>query len=187
MWRSRTLWLRLPVQDFSGVLCTFISKAISCLYRNNNSYCGLICRQVVGIVLVLMGQALQFNVSPDLISESSCSVDSTNSSQLPCLLENNPELRNLTNLDPSSEIPKDFSHALLLYDSLAVAVLLLLVVGFRPNFKRLAMERRANVLAKLQHDSSSPSTSLPSTHSERITARTSGHPQNRFSSASTKL
>ena len=142
----------------------------------------------MGIVLVLLGQGLQFNLSPDLLSESACAVDSTNSSQLPCLLENNPELRNLTDLDRSSEIPKDFTHALLLYDGLAVAVLFLLVVAFRPKFKRLEMERRATLLAKLQHESSTPNTSLPSTHSERIAAKgTTGPSQNRLSSASTKL
>ena len=144
-------------------------------------------RQVMGIVLVLLGQALQFNLHPGLISESVCAVGSTNSSQLPCLLENNPELRNLTNLDLSSEIPKDFTHALLLYDGLAFAVLLLLILAFRPKFKRLEMERRAVFLAKLQRDTSTPNTSLPSTRGEQVTTKSSELPQNRLSSVSTKL
>ena len=142
----------------------------------------------MGIVLVLLGQALQFDLPLGLISESVCSVDSTNSSHLPCLLKNNPELRNLTNLDRSAEIPKDFTHALLLYDGLAFAVLLLFVVAFRPKLRRLEMERRATVLAKLQHDPSTPNTSLPSTHGEHVTGRSSNElPPNRFSSVSTKL
>ena len=141
----------------------------------------------MGIVLVLLGQGLQFNLSPDMLSKSVCAVGSTNSSELPCLLENNPELQNLTDLDRSAEIPRDFTHALLLYDGLAVAVLLLLVVAFRPKFKRLEMERRATLLAKLQHESSTPNTSLPSTHSERIATRGTGPSQNRLSSVSTKL
>ena len=141
----------------------------------------------MGIVLVLLGQTLQFDLPLGLISESVCSADSTNSSQLPCLLENNPELRNLTDLDRSAEIPKDFTHALLLYDGLSFAVLLLFVVAFRPKLKRLEMERRAKVLAKLQHESSSPNTSLPSTGREHVTSRASELPQNRYSSVSTKL
>ena len=141
----------------------------------------------MGIVLVLLGQGLQFNLSSDQLSESVCAADSTNSSNLPCLLDNNPELRNLTNLDRSVEFPKDFTHALLLYDGLAVAVLILLVVAFRPKFKRLEMERRATLLAKLQHDSATPNTSLPSKHTERIAAKGNESSQNRISSISTKL
>lgn len=144
-------------------------------------------RQVMGIVLVLLGQGLQFNLSPDLLSESVCAADSTNSSKLPCLLENNPQLSNLTDLDRSTELPKEFTHALLLYDGLAVAVLILLVVAFRPKFKRLEMEKRATLLAKLQRDSATPNTSLPSTHTERIATKGNGPSQNRISSVSTKL
>lgn len=142
----------------------------------------------MGIILVLLGQGLQFNLSPELLSESVCAADSTNSNQLPCLLENNPELRNLTNLDRSAEFPKDFTHALLLYDSLGVAILLLLVFAFRPKFKRLEMERRATLLAKLQHDSSTPNTRLPATSNEPDVANGAAGPnQNRIVSASTKL
>lgn len=147
-----------------------------------------ISRQVMGIILVLLGQGLQFNVSPDSLSESVCAADSTNSSKLPCLLENNPDLRNSSNLDRSAEFPQDFTHALLLYDGLAVAVLFLLVVAFRPKFKRLEMERRATLLAKLQHETTTPNTSLPSTHAERVVAsRGNESSQNRISSISTKL
>ncbi len=142
----------------------------------------------MGIVLVLLGQGLQFNLSPDQLSESVCAADSINSGTLPCLLDNNPELpRNSTDLDRSTELPKDFTHALLLYDGLAVAVLLLLVVAFRPQFKRLEMERRATLLAKLQHDSTTPNTSLPSTHTERIATKENESSQSRISSVSTKL
>jgi hypothetical protein len=142
----------------------------------------------MGIVLVLLGQGLQFNLSSDQLSKSVCAADSTNSSKLPCLLDNNPELpHNSTNLDRSIELPKDFTHALLLYDGLAVAVLLLLVVAFRPKFKRLEMERRATLLAKLQHDSTTPNTSLPSTHTERIATKGNESSQSRISSVSTKL
>ena len=139
----------------------------------------------MGIILVLLGQALQFDLPPYLISESVCAVDTTNSSQLPCLLENTPELRNSTVLDPSSEIPKDFTYALLLYNGLAFTILVLFVVAFRPKYKRLEMEKRAAVLSKLQGDPSTPNTSLPSTRREHVTDQSSA--QNRFSSVSTKL
>lgn len=138
----------------------------------------------MGIVLVLLGQALQFDLPLGLISESVCSVDSTNSSHLPCLLE----LQNLTDLDRSTKRPKDFTHALLLYDGLAFAVLLLFVVAFKPKLRRLEMERRAMLLSKLQYDSSTPNTSLPSTRGEHVTGRLSNElPPSRFSSVSTKL
>ena len=141
----------------------------------------------MGIVLTLLGQGLQFDLSPELIPESVCSLDSTNSSQLPCLVENNPSLRNLSDLDLSSEIPKDFTHALLLYDGMAFLTLCLLVFAFRPKFKRLEMEKRATILAKLQSESSTPNTSLPATRRDQATRKTSDLPQNRISSLSTKL
>ena len=143
----------------------------------------------MGIVLVLLGQELEFDVSRESISESVCSLGSTNSSQLPCLVENDPSLSNITHLDLSAEIPQDFTHALLFYDGLAFAVLCLLVLAFRPKYKRLEMEKRATFLAKLQSETSTPNsnTNLPATRREQATVKTSDIPQNRISSVSTKL
>ena len=60
----------------------------------------------------------------------------------------------------SVDTPKDLTYALLIYVGIGFLVLILLVAGFHPNLKRLEVEKRAQMLAKLQQET--PSTSASS-------------------------
>ena len=108
--------------------------------------------QVTGIVLVLIGQALQFELPLSQQSHSQCGLEASNTSQLLCLRD-----ANSSSTDYSAEPPQNFEHALLFYAGLGVLVLMLLTFGFRPTYERLEMEKRANALSKLQFGSASSS------------------------------
>ena len=113
----------------------------------------------MGIVLVLVGQAVQFDVPPGLRHHSQCSIPPiVGNSSHNCLSDLYPS--NSSSPDDLVDTPKDLTFALLIYVGIGVAVLILLVVAFRPKLKRLEVEKRAQMLAKLQQET--PSTSVSS-------------------------
>ena len=106
----------------------------------------------MGIVLVLVGQAVQYNAPSD---HSKCAIEPI-TANYSCL----PGHRNSSMPIDSVDNPKDLTYALLIYVGIGFLVLVLLVTGFRPNLKRLEVEKRAQMLAKLQQET--PSTSASS-------------------------
>ena len=109
----------------------------------------------MGIILVFVGQTVQYDVSPD---HSKCAIEpiSSNSTTYSCL---SPQYNSSMPVD-SVDTPKDLTYALLIYVGIGFLVLILLVAGFHPNLKRLEVEKRAQMLAKLQQET--PSTSASS-------------------------
>ena len=109
----------------------------------------------MGIILVLIGQALQQDLQPvSKRAQSQCQVQlSANSSSLLSCHQSNG-----TNSNTSNDI-KDLTHPLLIYCALGVSMLILLVVAFRPKYKRIEAEERALMLAKLQYQQDTPSAS----------------------------
>lgn len=132
--------------------------------------CSLLCRQVMGAVLVLAGPILS-----DVVEENSaCLVHEVpNSSSLHCLFSSN------SSSSPEKVVSRDFTNALLLYMAVGTMALLLLVTLFRPKYRRLEMEQRAEgILQRLrgpEHNppslsSASPSSSFPHAHSGLVKA-----------------
>lgn len=96
-------------------------------------------RQVMGIVLVLISQLLQTDISTE---HAKCQTQDshTNTSTLPCSSSFYSD--NSTTL--SSEItPKDFGHATLLYLFLMAGLFLLFVITFHPKYRRVEAEKTA--------------------------------------------
>lgn len=109
----------------------------------------------MGIVLVLIGQAIRQDV---VTTNSKCGVGPvSNSTTLHCRLSNS------TSSQPwQQEDAMDFTYPLLLYLVVGALALLVMAFLFRPKYKRLEMERRAALLAKLQDDDVTPSSSVTS-------------------------
>ena len=111
----------------------------------------------MGIVLVLIGQAITQDV-PDAV-ESGCEVRGvTNSTSLQCRVYN----ASSKPWQQEQPLPMDFTYPLILYVVLGVLAWLALVLLFRPKYKRLEMEERAEVLSKLQEGSDTPASSVAS-------------------------
>lgn len=111
----------------------------------------------MGIVLVLIGQAIQQDVVSGL---SACGVSEIpNSTSLPCHLYNSSTKPWTDDQFP----PTDFTYPLILYIVVGCLSLLAMVVLFRPRYKRLEMEGRATeILSRLQEDSNTPASSIAS-------------------------
>lgn len=116
----------------------------------------------MGIVLVLIGQAIQQDT---ITPNSSCGVGTiSNSTSLPC------RRSNATKHGLDTVTPKDFTYPLLVYLVVGVTALLAMAALFRPKYKRLEMEGRAALLAKLQHDEdATPASSVASLPSAKGT------------------
>ena len=111
---------------------------------------------MVGIVLVLVGQAIQQDV---VTANSKCGVNPvSNATSLHCRVYNSS--RPWEEIDPVS--PMDFTYPLLLYLVVGAVALIAMAVLFRPKYKRLEMESRAALLAKLQEEDVTPSSSIAS-------------------------
>lgn len=110
----------------------------------------------MGIVLVLVGQAIQQDI---VATTNECSMEQvSNFSHLVCTQSN------ASTPAPVHEqaLPVDFTYPLLLYVVVGVMSLLAMVLLFRPKYKRLEMEERAKLLAKLQENNITPSSSVES-------------------------
>lgn len=110
----------------------------------------------MGIVLVLIGQAVQFDLQPvSRREQSQCGVEPVGNSSniLTCHQEN----FNGTNPILSHEVPQDLTYALLIYCGVGAVTLVLLVAAFRPRYKRVESEERAKALLKLQQQQGTPS------------------------------
>lgn len=122
----------------------------------------------MGIVLVLIGQAIQQDaVTPN----SRCGVGPvSNSTILHCRFYN-------STTESAPDSPMDFTNPLLLYLVVGVLALFAMAALFRPKYKRLEMESRAALLAKLQHDEVTPASSVASLppHTGGKTAAAQGH------------
>ena len=98
------------------------------------------CSQICGIVLVVVAQVMQVDISS--AGTSQCSTSQPNASlHLPCVSDNsttNSSHHQFTN----PAMPQDFSNAMLLYVVLVVAVFLLFVVAFRPSYRRISDDKR---------------------------------------------
>ena len=137
----------------------------------------------MGIVFVLVGQGLQ----QDLTSEvSTCGVEQVpNSTYLPCRLDNT------SSWTDDQFPPMDFTYPLILYVVTGFLALLCLVLLFRPTYKRLAVEGRAQeILSRLEdEDTATPASSiasLPAT-SRRHENRFKMNPNQKIDQSSTQL
>ena len=95
----------------------------------------------MGIVLLLLGQVLQTDLSPHLMQFSKCNITSnasptTNSSIY-------TSFRNTTTHTGSNTQTKDFGHALILYIALTTVMFVLFVVTFPPRYRRVEAEKRS--------------------------------------------
>ncbi len=127
----------------------------------------------MGIVLVLVGQSVQSPLPGGTGSRSVCGVQdggggggSNSSNLLQCTLYNSTH----TGMEGSGD-PQDLTYALLIYTSVGVMALLVLVFLFRPRYKRLEMEARAEALTRLQTEVVTPAssvTSLPATNRRNL-------------------
>ena len=95
-------------------------------------------RQVMGIILVFISQALQTDISTEY---AQCQTQDThhNTSHLPCsssFYKTNSTLSN-------SITPKNFSHASLLYLFFMAGLFLLFVITFHPRYRRVEAEKTA--------------------------------------------
>ena len=111
-------------------------------------------------MLVLSGQQLQTGVLDHPLT-ATCELQpvSRNGSDKDTFLC----LRNSSSLDIEGVEPKNFTNALLLYAGVGVAGYLVLVILFRPKYKRLEVERRAKgILNQLKGPGKAPP-SVPST------------------------
>ena len=116
----------------------------------------------MGIVLVLLGQVLQTDISGGDRVRDECSIKEVpNSTTLQCTLYNS------TSSGLEKEVlPRDLTNALLFYLVVGFLALVTFAFLFKPKYKRLDMESRAEVLTRLQASQvvtpSSSVTSLPS-------------------------
>ena len=145
------------------------AHVITCLayYRTTSLLIFILClylqfRQVVGIILVLLGQQLQKEL-PGNYRQGQCELSTVNMGNSTCF--NTTVTEGLEGVEP-----QDFTNALLLYAGVGVVSLLVLVVLFRPTYKRLAVEQRAKeilghlkgpVKSNSSFPSVSPSSSAP--------------------------
>lgn len=140
----------------------------------------------MGIVLVLIGQALQQDVAS---GTSACGVGQvSNLTSLHCRPYNSSSKARTGDQFP----PMDFTYPMMLYIVVGFLCLLAMVVLFRPRYKRLEMERRATeILSRLQEEGDTPASSiasLPNT-SKRITKEATFklNPNQRPDQSSTKF
>ena len=105
-------------------------------------------RQVMGIILVLIGEALKTEI---VVENSACLVQQvSNSSSFQCSLS-------LNSSESGAEVPQDFTHTLLLYLVVGTISLLVMVFLFRPKYLRLEVEQRAErILTQLRHPHHNP-------------------------------
>lgn len=113
----------------------------------------------MGIVLVLIGQAFQSEV---VVESSVCLVrEVSNSSGFHCLAS-----LNSSSTGSGELVPQDFTNPLLFYMALGTVVLLVMVVLFRPRYRRLEVEQRAKEIHRRlsgpEHNPSSLSSASPS-------------------------
>lgn len=104
-----------------------------------------LCSQVTGIVLVLIAQEMQQELRT---SESQCGVEQvSNSSSLDyvCRLSSST-----TSTPQSQDQPMDFTYPLIFYLIVGVLALMVMVIFFRPEYKRLKAEKRAKTMNRLQ-------------------------------------
>ena len=107
--------------------------------------------QLMGTVLVLIGQALETDIPPELLPQSQCSVEDV--AGLPCFdINGNSSIQNSTSLNPRE--PKDLTKAGLFYAGLVSLNFLFFVLAFRPRYKRLKVERIAKKLKQLKEEPS---------------------------------
>ena len=135
----------------------------------------------MGIVLILIGQALQQDLTGTTRSE--CGIGQvSNSSTIQCRLHSS----NSTHWEGVG-LPMDFTYALVLYLSLGVTTLLALVALFRPKYKRLEMENRSKqVLSRLQEqEANTPASSIASLPRESAPSDGSSGQSPAFKMAST--
>ena len=95
----------------------------------------------MGIVLVFLGQFLQTDLSPAQLERANCqTTDSHTNSSLPCSsFHTSPNSTNTA----GTVTPYDFTHAMLLYLFLVAAILVLMVTGFHPKYRRISAEKKA--------------------------------------------
>ena len=99
--------------------------------------------QVTGIVLVLIAQEMKQEL---ITSESQCGFEQvSNSSSLDyvCRLSS-------STTPQSQDKPMDFTYPLILYLVVGVLALIVMVIFFRPEYKRLQEEKRAKTMKRLQ-------------------------------------
>jgi len=108
--------------------------------------------QLVGTVLVLIGQALETNIPPELLPQSQCTVEDV--AGLLCFdINGNSSIRNSTSLNPL-QVPKDLTNTGLFYMGLVTLNFVFFVLAFRPRYKRLKVERIAKKLKQLREEPS---------------------------------
>lgn len=94
----------------------------------------------MGIFLVFISQALQTNLSADLVERAQCQTkDTDTTSSLPCSAsfysKNSTTLHSIT--------PHDFSHAVLFYLFLMAGIFIFFVITFHPKYHRMNAEKKA--------------------------------------------
>ena len=95
----------------------------------------------MGIILVLLSQALQTDLSPHLLQHAHCSArDIHGNDSLPC----DYGYGNSTGRTPRSITPMSFGNAQLLYLFLVAAIFLVFVILFRPVYRRVNAEKKAS-------------------------------------------
>ena len=100
------------------------------------------CSQICGIVLVVVAQVMQVDISSSAAGSSQCSTAQPNASlHLPCVSDNSTT-NSSHHQFANPAMPQDFSNAMLLYVVLVVAVFLLFVVAFRPSYRRVSDDKR---------------------------------------------
>lgn len=114
----------------------------------------------MGIVMVLVGQSIPTNMSVPVGVVNECNIPKVpNSTSFKCLFSN------ATRSGPGAGqqvIPKNFTYSILFYLVVAVLALMVMVFLFRPKYKRVEMESRANELDRLQEREVTPSSSTTS-------------------------
>lgn len=102
--------------------------------------------QIVGIVMVVIGQVLQVDVSADLLPDSRCGTDSgsTNSSGPNCFRNSNTSV-----IVDDDAHPQDLTNAMYFYLALIVLLFAFFVMVFKPQYRRVEAERKADLEASM--------------------------------------
>ena len=107
------------------------------------------CRQIAGILLVLLSQVLQFDIDSDLVHDAKCSNSDAQAAS------SRPSCFNSSQPVSSAATPQDLTHAILLYVCLMVLVFIFFAIFFWPRYKRIEAEKKADFEASMfVHDNS---------------------------------
>lgn len=126
-----------PVNDCPTCINCFLCKPHTLCSAN---------RQIVGIVMVVIGQVLQVDVSADLLPDSRCGTDSgsTNSSGPNCFRNSNTSV-----IVDDDAHPQDLTNAMYFYLALIVLLFAFFVMVFKPQYRRVEAERKADLEASM--------------------------------------